>query len=53
MRQPLVILLLVTALTTASPNWRPVVLMHGLLSDAGDLVEAQGWIENDFPVCKL
>jgi len=32
-----------------TPNWRPVVLMHGLLASAEAMSHAQGWIEADFP----
>jgi len=30
-------------------NWRPVVLMHGLLASSEAMSHAQGWIEQDFP----
>jgi len=30
-------------------NWRPVVLMHGLLATASHMDTVQGWIESDFP----
>ena len=31
-------------------QWRPVVLMHGLLASAEAMSHAQKWIEADFPV---
>jgi len=33
----------------SAPNWRPVVLMHGLLAGAEAMSHAQGWIQADFP----
>ncbi len=30
-------------------TWRPVVLMHGLMSGASAMSHAQGWIAADFP----
>jgi len=33
----------------SSPNWRPVVLMHGLMAGSEAMSHAQGWIEQDFP----
>jgi len=32
-----------------APNWRPVVLMHGLLAGAEAMSHAEGWIKADFP----
>jgi len=43
------ICLLVANVSFANPQWRPVVLMHGLLADAEAMSHAQGWIEADFP----
>jgi hypothetical protein len=38
----------------ASSNWRPVVLMHGLLASAEAMSHAQKWIEADYPVsCRI
>lgn len=50
MRFMAISLFLFFSLALASTNWRPVVMMHGLLSSADDLVEAKEWIESDFPV---
>lgn len=33
-----------------STDWRPVVLMHGLLASAEAMSHAAGWIAADYPV---
>jgi len=45
----IVTLLLFVPLSFATPNYRPVVLMHGLMAGAEAMSHAQGWIEADFP----
>lgn len=35
--------------TAAAPEYRPVVLMHGLLATSEAMSHSQKWIEDDFP----
>jgi len=37
------------AIVLSAPQWRPVVLMHGLLASNEAMSHAQAWIEQDFP----
>mmetsp|Transcript_28992 Transcript_28992/g.72875 ORF Transcript_28992/g.72875 Transcript_28992/m.72875 type:complete len:315 (-) Transcript_28992:41-985(-) len=36
-------------LTSPEPEYRPVVLMHGIVGSASTMNTAKGWIERDFP----
>jgi len=47
--QLFVISALVGSIIAANQNWRPVVLMHGLLASSEAMSHAQQWIEQDFP----
>jgi len=45
----LLLLVLLCGYCCCAAKWRPVVLMHGLLSSPGALSATQRWIEDDFP----
>lgn len=53
MKVVVLLALIILAISAPVPNWRPVVLMHGLLAGSEAMSHAQGWIEADFPVSYL
>jgi len=43
------VLLFYAATCGGTPNWRPVVLMHGLLTDKSTMDDTIQWISGDYP----
>jgi Palmitoyl protein thioesterase len=43
------LLVVVVVAAAATPEYRPVVLMHGIMASAGSMSTTKGWIEQDFP----